>query len=108
MNLYERAKSQLDDINCLPAADIPPMEVQLRAKSLVDQLGSVGAGIYNVCPGPNREVSVEIRNRSRTLEIIFYPQPKVDKWVKFEHKSPEGQGEYNDTLLPSLIDWLHA
>lgn len=58
---------------------------------------------YQVAPGPNGEISLEFRNKEKSIEILFYPD--FTKYVDIQRKL---QGDFKiemlDPLLSSIAD----
>jgi hypothetical protein len=84
----------------------PDKRAIMHASYLVKVLQVFGQKVFHVSPGPLGEISVDIRNKNRSLEILFYPDKA--KFVRFPENDRPKQGIFELSSLPSLIKWLNA
>jgi len=75
-------------------------------KAIMNRISTSGQKIFNVTPGSNSEIMINVRNGKRSLELIIYPSKK--KFVKFDGQERPMQGEFSHELLPQLIAWVNA
>jgi len=75
-------------------------------KRFVRALDRLRQHIDFTAPGPNGEVSVELKFGTKYMEFVFYPAGKW-KYTAFEDKVLARQGNYDNTDLPSLLRWLN-
>ena|ERR1700722_9686239 len=87
-------------------AKAPDKRAIMHASYLVKVLQVFGQKVFHVSPGPLGEISVDIRNKHRSLEILFYPDKA--KFVRFPENDRPDQGIFELTSLPALIKWLNA
>jgi hypothetical protein len=83
----------------------PSIQVLEEAISFTKYLQSVGEKVYHVAPGPNGEIMIELRDGENAIEFLVYPSK-----FKYVLLTPErtSQGLYDPTLLPKLLETLHA
>ncbi len=86
-------------------AMVPDAEAVRQAESLVRQLQRTGQRVYHVAPGPNGEIMVDLREKSKSAEILFYPTKK--RYVLFPSEGQPKQGEYDSSALKNILKWLH-
>jgi hypothetical protein len=84
----------------------PSKEVIQRASGLISSLSPIGQEIYNIVPGFNGEIMIDIRNQNKSIEILFYPQKS--KFVTFDRlNNTASQGVFDDKALPDLLNWVN-
>jgi len=84
----------------------PAHSALLKAKFIVKFLQATGQQVFHVAPGPRGEIMVDIRNKEKSIELIFYPD-KV-KYVTFSNSGSPQQGLFESSLFPELLGWLNA
>jgi hypothetical protein len=90
-------------------AALKPSGVSIEnAKVLCNVLSQFHQRIYNIAPGPNAEILVDLRNRqrSRSVEIIFYADKSV--FIKFPEEGMPEQQMFQMSELANIIAWLNA
>ena len=86
---------------------IAPANDAIQAgRRFAEQLAGHGQQIDFTAPGPNGEVSVELKSGSKYIEFVFYPAGKW-KYTAFENKLLTEQGNFETDKLPSLLHWLN-
>ena len=106
-----RSLRQIDSIATLEDnwdqddAIAPSEQIVQQAKSLIILFDVVGQKVYNVAPGPDGEVMVDIRHKQKSVEILFYPTK--NKYVKFGQGVKPEQGLFDLTTLSHLMTWLN-
>jgi hypothetical protein len=83
----------------------PPNNVIQMCRSIIFFMSAVGQNVYNVAPGSYGEVMIDFRNKSRSLELLLYPDQ--NKYVKIDPSEKPVQGNFTVDLLPELISWLN-
>lgn len=86
--------------------DAPMREVLDRAISFVKGLQLLNEVVYQVAPGPNGEIMIELRNGGKSIEFLFYPTKT--KYVDFTNENAPKQGAYAAELLTNLLRALHG
>ena len=83
-----------------------PATIQ-SAKSITLLLSKHGQAIFHTAPGPNGEIMLDLRSKSKTksLEIILYPNKTVA--VLFPEQGSPSQQKFNTSNLPELLNWLN-
>jgi hypothetical protein len=76
------------------------------AEFLIKSLQSAGQKVFHVAPGPNGEILVDLRNNSKSIELLFYEAKS--KFVLFSDKEEPQQGPFELNMLPKLLKWLNA
>lgn len=78
-----------------------------KALGFVEILSSSGQEIFNVGPGPNGEVLVDLRNpdNSKSLEFLFYKDHAVV--VRFDDNAGM-QDDFDEKNLSALLQWLNG
>ena len=61
--------------------------------------------IEQACPGAMGEIVIELREKGRSVEFLFYPNKKW-KYVSVGGEQPE-QGVFELENLSKIITWLH-
>jgi hypothetical protein len=82
----------------------PTEQVIEDAIRFAEFLQSIGENIYQVAPGPNGEIMIELRNKEKSIEFLFYSNRT--KYVDFSTEHPT-QGLLNDEILPQLLASLN-
>jgi len=98
---------QLDYDWDLEGAVAPSPEAILLAEYIVKAMEKTGQKVFHVAPGPRGEIMVDIRNSSRSLELLFYPHSN-NKYVFFSENNEAEQGAFVFSLLPQLLNRLNA
>ncbi len=84
----------------------PNNSVIQKSKGLIVFLEAIGQKIFSIAPGPEGEIMIDLRNGSRSLEILIYPDRM--KYVKFSASEKPTQGIFSpDLLLSELIAWVN-
>jgi hypothetical protein len=76
-----------------------------EAVDFVKKIDKYSIDVYFSAPGPNGEISIELKNQIKTIEFIFYPESRW-KFVSFEGDKLDKQGAFQLNNLDSLISWL--
>lgn len=76
------------------------------ANSLVSLMSMTGQKIFNIAPGYSGEIMVDLRNNTKSLELLFYPDKS--RYVKFNSTERPEQGDFNHSQLPQLLSWLNS
>lgn len=87
----------------------PNPESLSEAKFIAQTLEKIAQPIFNVAPGPNGEVLIDIRNfpNNKSVELIFYPSRTVA--VFFTEKGTPFQEVYPEEVnLPRVLEWLNS
>lgn len=111
-SLNSRIISLLNEISSLQnnwdeEGALAPIENTIqKAYSLVYLLEKRGQQIFNVAPGPNGEIMLDIRNNKKTksIEVIFYSNKSIV--VQFPENDKPTQSDYYAEEIPKLISWL--
>jgi hypothetical protein len=110
--LNEREIKILDELEKLQdnwdgeLAIAPTRMVIIRAKFIVKILQATGQKVFHVAPGPSGEILVDIRNGSKSIELLFYPDKT--KFVTYSDIEKPQQGIFESNILPQLLSWLNA
>lgn len=66
-----------------------------------------GQSIYNVAPGPNGEVMLDLRNikGTRSVELIFYSNKSIS--VFYPETDIPRQENFSNEELPAILEWLN-
>lgn len=84
-----------------------PESIQM-AKGIIYFLSAIGQGIYNIAPGPKGEILIDLRNNTKSLEILIYTDMKM-LFVQFDEKGQAIQDKFSPELLHThLIAWLNS
>ena len=85
----------------------PAQSAIKQAYFLTRVLEKHGQPIFHAAPGPNGEIMLDMRNRSKTksLEIIFYADRAVS--VLFPEEGKPTQDTFDLEKLPQLLQWLN-
>jgi hypothetical protein len=86
-------------------ATAPSEDVIERSKDFASYLQAIGEGIFQVAPGPNGEVLIELRNHEKSVEFLFYPNRT--KFVNLTTDKPS-QGLFTIDMLSNLLASLNA
>ncbi|MGV3767287.1 MAG: hypothetical protein ACO1NW_14230 [Chitinophagaceae bacterium] len=85
----------------------PTQNVVQIVSGLIYSMNAIGQEIYNIAPGPNREIMLDLRNGTRSLEVLIYPSKM--RFVKFSASEVPIQGEFSPNLyFTELIAWLNS
>lgn len=84
----------------------PSKRTYQRAHNLAVYLQQTGEKIYNVAPGPNGEIMIDLRDKGNSVEILFYPEKK--KFVFFPVQGRPVQDEFSLDKLPEILKMLHG
>jgi hypothetical protein len=68
-----------------------------------------GQKIFHAAPGPQGEIMVDLRSvdSERSIEILLYPKERF-VYVTFSQNDRSHQGQFNISLLPTLLEWLNG
>lgn len=72
----------------------------------VKYLQAIGENVFQVAPGPSGEIMIELRNKEKSIEFLFYPNKT--KVVDFTEPSKPKQGPYTQESLQTLLTSLNA
>jgi hypothetical protein len=78
----------------------------MLASYLLKLLQSFGQKAFHVAPGPRGEIMIDLRNKDKSIELLFYGDKA--KFVMFSDSSDPKQGTFELNMLPELIKWLNA
>lgn len=100
---YSQLQENWDD----DGAMIPDANALNNAQFLAHLLENHGQAIFHAAPGPNGEIMLDLRNsrKTKSLEIIFYPQKAVSVFFSAEGKPIQEQFDFQN--LPKLLQWLN-
>ncbi|MBL0911653.1 MAG: hypothetical protein IBJ09_04715 [Bacteroidia bacterium] len=103
LNAYSELKNNWDEDGALAPS---PTAVQ-RARFLASLLERHGHPIFHAAPGPDGEIMLDIRNKTkkRSVEIIFYPNREVV--VFFPDTEQPYQEVFADDKMPEILQWLN-
>ncbi len=101
LNEFSLLKDDWDENDAIA----PHASVVSSAKQLIHLLEKHGKAAYHAAPGPNGEIMVDIRNKNKAFEIIFYRNRSVSVQIPEIEKPIQKSFEFND--LPSLLIWLN-
>ena len=82
-------------------------EVINNSVHLIEKLDQFDQDIYFTAPGPNGEISVELKRGNKNAEILIYPKKKY-KYVFFEGSNFKDQGTLHFNKIPEIIQWLFS
>jgi hypothetical protein len=85
----------------------PSPEAILLAEYIVNAMEKTGQKVFHVALGPRGEIMVDIRNGSRSLELLFYPNAN-NKYVFFPENNEPEQGDFAFSLFSKLLNRLNA
>lgn len=104
LNEYSQLQNDWDEDDALA----PNTESLQFAQFVTKLLSMHGQRIFHAAPGPNGEIMLDIRNRTKTqsLEIIFYPDRAIS--VSFPAIGKPFQQAFTLEQLPSLLSWLNG
>jgi hypothetical protein len=74
-----------------------------KAEKLIQTLDFA---VFQVAPGPNGEIMIDLRENGKSVEILFYPTKS--KFVKFPTIGLPTQHKFSDTDLPQILSWLNG
>lgn len=81
-----------------------PFNVIQRAIELVNIIDENSMEVYLASPGPNEEILLVLKNNNKEIELILYPSK--EKYVKFEASDFIEQGNLENQMFSSLLDWI--
>jgi len=87
-------------------AKAPSKRAVMIALYLVMALQAFGQKVFHVAPGPRGEVLLDLRNKNKSIELLFYEDRL--KFVRFPEKERPDQGDFELNMLPGLLKWLNA
>lgn len=92
----------------LEGAVKPSLKVIDNARYITQLFGKHGQQVFHAAPGPNGEIMLDIRNKSKSksFEIIFYDDRSVA--VKFPEEGHPEQICFSTETLPDLLHWLSS
>lgn len=98
----ERLENNWDE----QGAVAPNKSVIQWCNGLIVFLEAIGQKVFSIAPGPDGEIMLDLRNGSRSLEILIYGDRM--KYVKFSPSEKPVQGIFTPDLLNSeLIAWVN-
>jgi hypothetical protein len=80
-----------------------PTETINQSTKIVKHLDLSNINIYFASPGPNQEILLLVKNNTKELEIIIYPNKQ--KFVKFSNNEFIDQGDLEVEKIPELVEW---
>jgi hypothetical protein len=86
--------------------DAPNNEVIDIAISFIKQLQLRNQPVYQVAPGPDGEIMVELRSGEKSIEFLFYRNRT--KYVDFTNPDAPKQAPYSAESLSRLLESLHG
>jgi hypothetical protein len=101
-----REYKQLEDNWDGDGAKAPFRHSLMLSSYLLKVLQSFGQKVYHVAPGPSGEILLDLRNRDRSIELLFYEDRA--KYVRFSQAEKPDQGSFELNMLSSLLKWLNA
>ncbi len=84
----------------------PSLKAIESARYITQLLGKHGQQVFHAAPGPNGEIMLDIRNKSKSVEIIFYDGRSVA--VMFPKEGQPEQIPFSPEALPHLLHWLNT
>lgn len=87
-------------------AMVPTTDAIEAGKQFIKQLAGRGQHIDFTAPGPNGEISVELKKDSKYIEFVFYPAD-VRRYTAFDGGKLAERGNYNSDKLTGLLLWLN-
>lgn len=88
-------------------ADIISKEVIDSSVRFVEKINQLNQDIYFAAPGPNGEISIELKSGTKNAEMLIYPNKK-HKHIFFNDDKFEGQGNISIQKIPEVIRWLFS
>jgi hypothetical protein len=98
---FKNLKANWDEDGALP----PSLLAIRQAEQLVRLLKISGQRVFHVAPGPHGEIMADLREKGKSVEILFYPDRA--KFVQFPAVGNPVQGTFTDSQLPEILKWLH-
>jgi hypothetical protein len=99
---YKRLEDNWDG----EGAKAPGKRAVTVALYLVKALQAFGQKVFHVAPGPRGEILVDLRNKNKSIELLFYEDRS--KFVRFPETERPDQGSFELNLLPGLLKWLNG
>jgi len=99
---FRNLKKNWDSYGALPIDEI---SIE-KSISFIKDVNNYDKNIYLTSPGPNSEVLVQMRQKNKEIEFVFYP--KKSKYVLFNNSKFIEQSDYKKNVLPKLMEWLDA
>ena len=85
---------------------IAPSENTIQAAiTFANQMTVARQKIYHVAPGPNGEILIDLRNKDKSIEVLFYPEKT--KYVTIAESEAPTQGLLTLENLKNLLHWLN-
>lgn len=94
-------KHNWDSYGALPV-DIKSIEKSIDFIKFVNEYG---IDVYLTSPGPNEEVMVQLKNKSREIEFIFYSTK--EKYVRFDDNNFIDQGDFSYNEFENMLAWIY-
>lgn len=88
-------------------ADVITKEVIDSSVRFVEKINQLNQDIYFAAPGPNGEISIELKSGDKNAEMLIYPNKKY-KHIFFNNDKFEGQGTISIPKIPEIIRWLYS
>ena len=103
LNEYATLHANWDEDGAIP----PAPDAIRRAKAITYLLSKHAQPIFHTAPGPNGEIMLDLRNKTKTrsIEIILYQDRSVA--VLFPEQGAATQQTFYTTDLPALLNWLN-
>lgn len=102
VNEFENLQNDWDE----EGAIAPSQKVIDLARGIIIHFSAIGQEVFNVVPGPNGEILVDIRNNDKSIEFIFYHNRA--KAVLFSGNQAPRQQNFDFNILPDLLKWLNG
>ena len=84
----------------------PSDEVISFAHSLVDICSKAGQLIFRAIPEIDGKITLYVRKQGKSLELIIFPHQKIA--VKIPVGGEKSQSDFDESDLPSLLEWLNG
>ncbi len=87
------------------AKKISPISIR-RSIDIVKRFDFLNRNVYFAGPGPNEEILLLIKENSKELELLIYPNKL--KFVKFENNEFKSQGDFTMEDISELHKWAKS
>lgn len=88
------------------ASTISPIAIS-HAAAFIQDIDGMGQSVYFTSPGPDGEVSVELRNGLKSAEFIFYPDESA-KVVGLDGLKVVHNGMlYSEISIEDVVRWIN-
>lgn len=85
----------------------PSRSLIFRALRMVGDIDHNGVNVRYCSLGPEGEISLEMKQESRELEIILYDDGG-DTYVQYENRVSIDDGDFEKQMLSPLLQWLNT